>query len=98
MSEIQEPVETPIAEATKKSKYQSQNNYHKKRYNDDPDYRKKKNEMVRKRNYERYHSDPAFAAKVKEASKSRTKKIMEIYKENKELFQNLSTQEKEVKV
>lgn len=78
-----------VLEAPKKSKYQSQNAYHKKRYNEDPEYRAKKNEMVRRRNAERYANDSEYREKLKNAAKMRTKKIMEIYKENKEVFKSL---------
>ena len=90
MSEVVNISENVVIEEKPKNKYQSQINYDKKRKQEDDEYRKKKNELVRKRNYERYHSDPLFAQKIKEAAKIRTKKIMDIYKENKEVFKNLS--------
>jgi hypothetical protein len=80
----------PDLDHKKKNKYQAQIDYDKKRKQEDEEYRKKKNELVRKRNYERYHSDEAFKTKIKEAAKARTRKIMEIYKENKEVFKSLS--------
>ena len=92
MSAIEQPKvsEDVLLDEIKKNKYQAQINYDKKRKEVDPEYKKKKNELVRKRNYERYHSDPEFAAKIKEAAKLRTKKIMDIYKENKDVFKSLS--------
>ena len=89
-----ENIETPnIPDITcdnkTKSKYKAQIEYDKKRKQDDPEYKKKKNELVRKRNYERYHSDPLFAQKIKDVAKARTKKIMDIYKENKDVFKSL---------
>jgi hypothetical protein len=46
--------------------------------------------MVRKRNAERYATDEAYRLKVREAARSRNKKIMDIYKNNKEVFAQLS--------
>ncbi len=89
MAEVIPVVETNVAEQKTKKKYQAQIDYDKKRKQEDEEYKKKKNELVRKRNYERYHSDPIFAAKIKEAAKARTKKIVVIYKENKEIFKSL---------
>ncbi len=83
-----------ISDDKKKSKYHKQIVYDKKRKLDDPEYRKKKNELVRLRNAERYKTDPEYAAKIKLAAKMRTKKIMEIYKDNKEVFKSLSCQTK----
>ena len=82
--------EDVLPDEIKKNKYQSQINYDKKRKEVDPEYRKKKNELVCKRNYEGYHSDPEFAQKIKDAAKLRTKRIMDIYKENKDVFKSLS--------
>ena len=82
-------LEVILIDDKKKKKYQAQIDYDKQRKQNDPEYKAKKNEIVRKRNYERYHNDPAYAAKVKEAAKARTKKILEIYKENKEIFKSL---------
>ena len=92
MSAIEQPKvsEDVLLDEIKKNKYQAQINYDKKRKEIDPEYKKKKNELVRKRNYERYHSDPLFAQKIKDAAKMRTKKIMDIYKDNKEVFKSLS--------
>ena len=75
----------------KKNKYQSQINYDKRKKQEDDEYRKKKNEMSRTRNAERYATDEIYRQKVKDASKLRNKKIMQIYKDNKVLFQQLST-------
>ena len=83
-------LEICITDDKKKSKYHKQIEYDKKRKIEDPEYRKKKNELVRLRNAERYKSDPEYAAKIKLAAKLRTKKIMEIYKDNKEVFKSLS--------
>lgn len=89
MSEGLPTIQDEHVEQKLKKKYQSQIDYDKKRKQEDEEYRKKKNELVRKRNYERYHSDPLYAAKIKEAAKARTKKILQIYKENKEVFKSL---------
>ena len=85
----QAPMEVILIDDKKKKKYQAQIDYDKQRKQTDPEYRAKKNELVRKRNYERYHSDPAFKARIVEAAKARTKRIMNIIKENKEVFKSL---------
>lgn len=84
--------ETPkmLDEVEKKKKYQSQINYDKRKKQEDDNYRKKKNEMVRKRNAERYATDEAYRLKVREAARARNKKIMDIYKNNKQVFAQLS--------
>ena len=82
--------EAPICDDKKKNKYQSQINYDKKRKEIDPEYKKKKNELVRKRNAERYKTDPEYRQRIIDASKIRNRKILDIYKENKELFKSLS--------
>jgi hypothetical protein len=79
-----------ILDDKKKSKYHKQIEYDKKRKQEDPEYKKKKNELVRVRNAERYKTDPEYRQKIIDASKVRNRKILDIYKENKELFKSLS--------
>lgn len=69
-----------------KSKYTAQLKYDKKRREEDPEYKAKKNEQTRLRNKERYANDPEYRQYVINRSKVREAKIREFYKNNQNLI------------
>jgi hypothetical protein len=68
-----------MTEIPVKSKYISQINYDKRMKEENPEYKMKKNEMVKNRNKYRYDNDPEYRQKCIERARIRNIKVREVY-------------------